>query len=197
MAFCLETPKEESWNYPGLDSWELITPSSDLRLRWGLKKTCNSPQDLSNDVSHSTCAHRDWVDTRLLVVGSQTGSLTPGPFFDHNLCCKCPNGSCEEFRTSTLQDLFNDIKHTSMRGVLTPAIKLWVFGSPGGLQVPLLGVWISSSHLPQSGVATFLLFPLNHTSKFIFFTKLLDFSFNVTLSSIMHLLPKATKKNLH
>jgi hypothetical protein len=41
--------------------------------------------------------------------------------------------------TSTLQDLFNDSKNTSMQGVLTPAIKLWVFGSPGGLQVPTFG----------------------------------------------------------
>jgi len=29
------------------------------------------------------------------VVGSQTANLTPGPFFDHNLCCRCPNGSCK------------------------------------------------------------------------------------------------------
>jgi len=28
------------------------------------------------------------------------------------------------FWTSTLQDLFNDIKNTPMQGVLTPAIKL-------------------------------------------------------------------------
>jgi hypothetical protein len=26
-----------------------------------------------------------------------------------------------------------------MRGVLTLAIKLWIFGSPGGLQVPIFG----------------------------------------------------------
>ncbi len=29
------------------------------------------------------------------VVGSQIASLTPGLSFDHNLCCKYPNGSCE------------------------------------------------------------------------------------------------------
>ncbi len=29
-----------------------------------------------------------------LVVGNQIASLTPGPSFDHNLCCRCPNGSC-------------------------------------------------------------------------------------------------------
>jgi len=27
--------------------------------------------------------------------GQESNSLTPGPSFDHNLCCRCPNGSCE------------------------------------------------------------------------------------------------------
>jgi hypothetical protein len=59
------------------------------------------------------------------------------------------------FSTSTLKYLSNDIKNTSRQGVLTIAIKLWVFRSPGGLQIPIfLGVQVSSSHLPQSGVAT-------------------------------------------
>jgi hypothetical protein len=76
-----------------LRTWELITPSLDLRLRWGLKQTCSSPQELSNGVLHFTYAHRGWVDSWLLVVGSQIANLTPSPTFDHNLCSKCPNGS--------------------------------------------------------------------------------------------------------
>jgi hypothetical protein len=75
--------------------WELITPSSDLRLGWGLKQTCSSPKELSNGLSHFTYTHRGWVDSRLLVVRSQTASLTPSPSFDHNLCYKCLNGSCK------------------------------------------------------------------------------------------------------
>jgi hypothetical protein len=86
-------PKLSRFGLPGL--WEFITPSSDLWSRWGLKQTCSFPQDLSNDVLHSTCTHRDWVDSRLLVIGSQITNLTPGLSFDHNLCCRCPNGSCE------------------------------------------------------------------------------------------------------
>jgi hypothetical protein len=78
-----------------LGLWELITPSSDLWLGWGLKKSCSSPQEFSNGVLHSTCTHRDRVDSRLLVVGSHIASLTPDPSFDHNLCCRCPNGSCK------------------------------------------------------------------------------------------------------
>ncbi len=29
------------------------------------------------------------------MVGGQTANLTPNPSFGHNLCFKCPNGSCE------------------------------------------------------------------------------------------------------
>jgi hypothetical protein len=47
-------------------------------------------------VPHSTCTHRGRVESRLFVVGSQTANLTPGPSFDHNLCYRCPNGSCED-----------------------------------------------------------------------------------------------------
>ncbi len=86
-------PKLSWFGLPGL--WELITTGSNLGLRWGLKQTCRSPQELSNDVSHFIYTQRDQVDSRLFVVGSQIASLTPGLSFDHKLCCKCPNGSCE------------------------------------------------------------------------------------------------------
>ncbi len=98
------TPKEESWNWGGVPKlfqfglpglWELITPDSNLWLGWGLKHNCTSPQELSNSGSHSTCTYRNQVDSWLLVVGNQIGSLTPGPSFNHNLYYKCPNGSCE------------------------------------------------------------------------------------------------------
>jgi hypothetical protein len=68
---------------------------SDLRLEWGLKQTYSSRQDLSNGVLHSTCTHQGRVNSWLLVVGSQTANLTPGLSFCHNLCCRCPNGSCK------------------------------------------------------------------------------------------------------
>ncbi len=75
--------------------WELITPSLDLWLGWSIKQTWSSPQELSNGLLHSTCTHLGRVDSRLLVVRSQITSLIPDPSFDHNLCCKCPNGSCK------------------------------------------------------------------------------------------------------
>jgi hypothetical protein len=38
---------------------------------------------------------REEVDSRLLVVGSQTTNLTPGLSFAHNLGCRCSNCQCE------------------------------------------------------------------------------------------------------
>jgi len=86
-------PKLFQFRFPGL--WAFITSHFDLWLGRVLKKTCNSPWELSNDVSHSTYTHRDRVDSQLLVVGSQTANLTPGPSFAYNLCFRCSNGSCE------------------------------------------------------------------------------------------------------
>jgi hypothetical protein len=78
---------------PGL--WELITPDCKVWSRRGLNQTCSPRRDLSNDVSHSRFGGREKVDSRLLVVGSQTASLTPGPSFAHNLGYRCSNDQCE------------------------------------------------------------------------------------------------------
>jgi hypothetical protein len=78
-----------------LGLWAFITSRLELGLGRGLNQSYNSPRELSNGVSYFTCTHRNQVNSRLLVVESQTASLTLGPSFDHNLCCKCPNGSCE------------------------------------------------------------------------------------------------------
>jgi hypothetical protein len=43
------------------------------------------------------------------------------------------------FSISTLQDLSNDTKNTSMRGVLGLSVELQTFGSPGGVQIPNFG----------------------------------------------------------
>jgi len=75
--------------------WELISHGSNLWLEWGLNQSCISPRELSNALSHSFCKCWEEVDSQLLMVGSQTASLTFGPSFAHNLGCRCPNGSCE------------------------------------------------------------------------------------------------------
>jgi len=95
------TPKLESRNcpetvpvgVPGL--CELITPDCRVWSRRRLNQSCSPCRDLSNSVSHSPFGGREEVDSRLLVVGNQTASLTPGISFAHNLGCRCPNDQCE------------------------------------------------------------------------------------------------------
>ncbi len=113
MSLFLGTPGSESRNCPEIipggvpGLWKLITPDYSVWSQRGLNQTC-SPHwdlsndilqsqfgDLSNDVSQSQFGGREEVDSRLLVVGSQTANLTPGPSFAHNLGCRCPNDQCE------------------------------------------------------------------------------------------------------
>jgi hypothetical protein len=101
MAQIPGTPEMESRNCPEIvpggvpGLWELITTDCDIGSRRGLNKTYSPRRDLSNDLSHSQIGHRELIDSRLLVVGSQTASLTPGPSFGHNLGDRCPNAQCE------------------------------------------------------------------------------------------------------
>jgi hypothetical protein len=101
MALFPGTPKLESRNcpetvpvgIPGL--WALITLGCRVWLQRGLNQSCSRRRDLSNAMSHSQFGGREEVDSWLLMVGSQTASLTPDPYFAHNLGCRCPNGQCE------------------------------------------------------------------------------------------------------
>jgi hypothetical protein len=68
---------------------------ANLRLRWSLKQSCSLRQELSIDIRHITCIKGNQGDYWLLVVKSQIDNLTPDLSFGHNLCFKCPNGSCE------------------------------------------------------------------------------------------------------
>jgi hypothetical protein len=72
-----------------------ITSRANLQLQWVLKQSCNLRQELSNGMSHIACTQGNRVDSWLLMVGSQTDSLTCDLSFGHNLCFRCPNGQCE------------------------------------------------------------------------------------------------------
>ncbi len=113
--------------------WGSITLRADLWLKWGLKKSCSPCRDLSNGMSHATWKWGNMGDSRLLVVGSQIGNLTPDPSFGHNLCLKCPNGSCEGLYIYVPNS--NDIRNSLIHWGLTPTIAFWKFGSPSGLQL--------------------------------------------------------------
>jgi hypothetical protein len=146
-------PKLSQVELPGL--WTLISPGSNLRLEWGLNKSCSSPQELSNASSHSFCRRQEEVDSKLLVVWSQTASLTPGPSFAHNLGCRCPNGSCEAILDIYISRPFQQYKkHLKVRCF---ALCCWTLKLRESWRTPsphFLGVWVSSSHFAQSGVAT-------------------------------------------
>jgi hypothetical protein len=87
MALFPGTPKLESRNCPEIvpvgvpGLWELITPDCRVGSRRGLNQSCSPRWDLFNDMLHSQIECREEVDSRLLVVRSQTTSLTPALFF--------------------------------------------------------------------------------------------------------------------
>jgi hypothetical protein len=98
VVVCPGTPKVESRSCPGFGLsalWDIIASHPNLRSGRGLNQTCSPLRELINGVLHSPSAHWERVYSRRLVVGSQTGSLTPGPSFAHNLGCRCPNDQCE------------------------------------------------------------------------------------------------------
>jgi hypothetical protein len=76
-------PKLSRFGLPGL--WGTITSRPKLGSGRGLNQSYSSRRKISNAVSHSRCRRREEVDSQLLVVGSQTINLTPGPSFAHNL----------------------------------------------------------------------------------------------------------------
>jgi len=78
-----------------LGLWTAIAPRPKLGSGRALNQSSSSCRELSNAMSHSLRRRREEVDSQLLVVGSQTSSLTPGPYFAHNLGFRCPNGQCE------------------------------------------------------------------------------------------------------
>ncbi len=89
----LGVPKLSTLGLPQLSG--LIPLCVNLWLRWGLNQSFSSSRELFNSMLHVTFMQVNLVDSQLLVVESQTANLTLRPSFGHNLCFKCPNGSCE------------------------------------------------------------------------------------------------------
>ncbi len=73
--------------------WRPIIFCANLQLKWGLKQSDISRQDLFNNMWHATCKHVIQGDYWILVVGNQIDTLTSDLSFGHNLFCKYSNGS--------------------------------------------------------------------------------------------------------
>jgi hypothetical protein len=104
---------------------------------------------------HSFRKRQEEVDSQLLVVGSQTGSLTPSPSFAHNLGCRCSNGRCEAILGIYTSRPFHWYKrHTNARK-FDPSNRLLSFRE--SRRTPFSHFWECALHSHtwlQSGVAT-------------------------------------------
>ncbi len=115
------TPKLESRNCPEIvpggvpGLWELITPDCRVGSQRGLNQSCSPRRALSNDVSHSQIGCREEVDSRLLV---------PALLLPITWAADVQMANARPFSIFTLQDLCNETKNTSMRGVLGLAVEL-------------------------------------------------------------------------
>jgi hypothetical protein len=141
-------PKLSRFGLLGL--WDIIASRPNLWSGRGLNQTFSPIRELSNAVLHSHTAHRERVDSRLLVVGSQIANLTPGPSFAHNLGFRCPNDQCEAISDIYTSRPFQWHQEHPKGKVFCPLLSnskhLEV---PEDSKSPTLGVWISSSHLAK------------------------------------------------
>jgi hypothetical protein len=128
-----------------LQLWNPITLRENLWLRCSLKQSYSSRQELSNDMWHAPCSKVNWVDSRLFVVGSQTGSLTPGPSFGHNVHFRCLNEQCEPTLDIYVLRNFQWYKKRHKTLSFDPSncsLKFWKStGTPSPKVGVALGVW--------------------------------------------------------
>ncbi len=138
-----------------LGLWTATAPRPELGSGRALNQSCSSRRELSNSMLHSLRRRREEVDSRLLVVGSQTGSLTPDPSFAHNLGYRCPNGQCKAILDIYASRDFHWYKERIKARRFWPLKSSSEFsGVPEDSKSPLLRVGVAFSHFAQSGVAT-------------------------------------------
>jgi hypothetical protein len=118
---------------------------ANFRLGWSLEQSCIPRWELSNSVLHATCTQGNQVDSWFFVVGSQIANLIRNLSFSHNLCFKCPNGSCEPILDIYVSITFQWYKELFKAMGFAPwncIFKIWKF-----TEIPIpkvgvpLGVW--------------------------------------------------------
>jgi len=127
--------------------WRPITLCADLQQNF-------SPcRNLSNGMWHATFMQGNQGDSRLLMVKSQFGNLTPGLSFGHNLCFQCPHGSCKPILYICVLRAFQRYKELFNSMNFDPCnhpLKIWKsIGTPTPKVGAHLGVWkFIFSHFP-------------------------------------------------
>jgi hypothetical protein len=135
---CMGVPKLSRVGVSGL--WTPISPECRVRSRRGLKQSCSPRRELSNAVSHSQIGSREEVDSRLLVVESQIGNLTPGPSFAHNLPFRCPNAQCEPNLDIYVSRAFQRYQERNNPLRFDPSTRTLKFRESTGTPSPKMGV---------------------------------------------------------
>jgi hypothetical protein len=167
MCFCITSTsnrflsRDSEMGVPKLPKLELpqlrgpITLCADLQSGWGLKQSCSPRQDLSNYVLHATCTQGNWVDSWPLVVGSQIINLVSNLSFGHNLCFRCPNGSCEpilDIYVSIIFQRYKDLLNVMGFDYYNRFLKIWESIETLTIKMGVhLGVWVfifTLSHTP-------------------------------------------------
>jgi hypothetical protein len=120
--------------------WTPISPDCRVRSQRGLKQSCSSRRELFNAVSHFQIGHREEVDSRLLVVESQTASLTPDPSFAHNLCFRCSNEQCEPILDIYVPRAFQWSKERNNPFRFDPSTRPLKFRESTGTPSPKMGI---------------------------------------------------------
>ncbi len=135
--------------------WTAITFNYRVRPQQGQSQICSPCRDFFNTMLHSQIGCREEIDSRLLVVGSQIGSLTPDPSFAHNLGLQMSKrpmpGHFRHLRFKTFPMTPRTPQcEVSWALLLSPEHS----GVPEGSKSPTLEVLGFTPTLGQSGVAT-------------------------------------------
>ncbi len=141
--------------------WTPISLDFRVRSRRVLNQSCNSRRELSKVVLHSRIGCQEEVDSRLLVVGSQTANLTLDFSFGHNLCFRCLNEQCKPILDIYVSRAFQWYKERHKPLNFDPWNRSLKFQESTGTPSPkvgvALGVWVFTpshsltlSYIPES-----------------------------------------------
>ncbi len=106
-------------------------------------------------MSHSICTHRGQVNSRLLVFGNHIANLISDPSFCHNLCYRCPNGSCEAILDIYISITFQWLEERFKARCFDPCNRTLKFRE--SRRTPKSPFWECECHfhiLPKSEVVT-------------------------------------------